>query len=66
LTKASHRIAEEMYKAQQSAGTPGGQGPADGNAGHAGTGPGGSSQSGGQGDVVDAEFVDVNDSKKPN
>jgi molecular chaperone DnaK len=65
LTKASHRIAETMYKAQQSAassagagapgaGAPGGTPGADG-----GHGPG-------QGDVVDAEFVDVDDSKKPN
>jgi molecular chaperone DnaK len=65
LTKASHRIAETMYKAQQSAsaagagaaGTPGSQGAASGD---------GKSASSGQGDVVDAEFVDVDDSKKPN
>jgi molecular chaperone DnaK len=58
LTKASHKIAETMYKAQQST------------AGRASAGAsgaaGGGSQSGGQGDVVDAEFVDVDDSKKPN
>jgi molecular chaperone DnaK len=67
LTKASHHVAEAMYKAQQSAGVPsqGAPGGADGNGpGHqAGQAPG---QSGGQGDVVDAEFVDVDDSKKPN
>jgi molecular chaperone DnaK len=63
LTKASHRIAETMYKSQQAAagsagaGAPGGQQP--------GGGPSGG-QAGGQGDVVDAEFVDVDDSKKPN
>src|SRR5271163_1019384 len=65
LTKASHRIAESMYKAQQSAsaagagaaGAPGSQGAASGD---------GKSPSSGQGDVVDAEFVDVDDSKKPN
>jgi molecular chaperone DnaK len=65
LTKASHRIAETMYKAQQSAsaagagaaGAPGSQGSAPGD---------GKSASSGQGDVVDAEFVDVDDSKKPN
>src|ERR1700735_2887977 len=65
LTKASHRIAETMYKAQQSAnaagagaaGAPGSQGAASGD---------GKSTSSGQGDVVDAEFVDVDDSKKPN
>jgi molecular chaperone DnaK len=62
LTKASHRIAEQMYKAQQAtagaAGTPGGgQGPSGG---------GSAPPPGGQGDVVDAEFVDVDESKKPN
>jgi molecular chaperone DnaK len=62
LTKASHRIAETMYKAQQSAsaagaGAAGAQGAPSGD---------GKSASSGQGDVVDAEFVDVDDSKKPN
>ena len=64
LTKASHRIAETMYKAQQSAasagagsaGAPGGQGQSSGDG----------KSSSGQADVVDAEFVDVDDSKKPN
>jgi molecular chaperone DnaK len=64
LTKASHRIAETMYKAQQSVasagagsqGAPGGQGQTSGDG----------KSSSGQGDVVDAEFVDVDDSKKPN
>src|SRR5579862_4781550 len=64
LTKVSHRIAETMYKAQQSAagasagsaGAPGGQGQSSGDG----------KSSSGQGDVVDAEFVDVDDSKKPN
>jgi molecular chaperone DnaK len=65
LTKASHRIAEWLYKAQQSAaGAAGGAqpgGPANGGAAadQAGHAPG-------QGDVVDAEFVDVDESKKPN
>jgi len=63
LTKASHRLAEALYKAQQAAGASAG-------AGGSSSGPssaGGSSSSGqGQGDVVDAEFVDVDDSKKPN
>jgi molecular chaperone DnaK len=55
LTKASHRVAEALYKAQQAA--PG--------AGAGGAPPEGSASQG-QGDVVDAEFVDVDDSKKPN
>jgi molecular chaperone DnaK len=65
LTKASHRIAESLYKAGQAA--------AAGSGGASGTGtPGGDGAAGGaggqhgQGDVVDAEFVDVDDSKKPN
>jgi molecular chaperone DnaK len=66
LTKASHRIAESLYKAQSAAGAqPGGAGPAGGNgapSGDAGQGAHGH----GQGDVVDAEFVDVDESKKPN
>src|SRR5271170_2608658 len=64
LTKASHHIAETMYKAQQAAGAaagaPGGaEGGASGGGAHGGN-------ASGQGDVVDAEFVDVDDSKKPN
>jgi molecular chaperone DnaK len=62
LTKASHHIAETMYKAQQASGAA------------AGASADGSTQAGGAGanntppqsDVVDAEFVDVDDTKKPN
>jgi molecular chaperone DnaK len=66
LTKASHRIAETLYKSQQAAGAS-----AAGNAGPSGSagGPeagGQQQQPGGQGDVVDAEFVDVDESKRPN
>jgi len=66
LTKASHRIAETLYKAQQSgaASAPGG-----GAGGGASGGPSsadGATKPGGQGDVVDAEFVDVDESKRPN
>jgi molecular chaperone DnaK len=67
LTKASHSIAESMYKAQQASAASSASGGAGG-PGHEGGSSGGasSSGSGGQGDVVDAEFVDVDDSKKPN
>jgi molecular chaperone DnaK len=62
LTKASHHIAETMYKAQQTAaGAAGAGAPGAGGSSSAGSAP-----SGGQGDVVDAEFVDVDDTKKPN
>jgi len=59
LTKVSHRIAETMYKAQQTAAGATASGAAGGSSTDSGP-------SGGQGDVVDAEFVDVDDSKKPN
>jgi molecular chaperone DnaK len=62
LTKASHHIAETMYKAQQTAAGAAGTGAP----GAGGSSSGGSAPSGGQGDVVDAEFVDVDDTKKPN
>jgi len=62
LTKALHHLGESLYKAQQAAGaaapgagTPGGSAPGQE------SGP-----NRGHGDVVDAEFVDVDESKKPN
>jgi molecular chaperone DnaK len=64
LTKALHRIGESLYKAQQAAGAASGAG--GGSQGHSGGGQAGSPPTGGQGDVVDAEFVDVDESKKPN
>src|SRR5579862_6753399 len=74
LTKISHTMAETMYKSQQaSAGSAAGAGaPGAGHDSGGASGPAGGSSgssagsSGGQGDVVDAEFVDVDDSKKPN
>jgi molecular chaperone DnaK len=62
LTKASHHIAESLYKAQSAAGAAGGAG----SPGGPGAGPSGDGTKSGQGDVVDAEFVDVDESKKPN
>jgi molecular chaperone DnaK len=69
LTKASHQVAEVLYKSQQGAagaGASGGGGgqATDGSAGGA-QGSGGSSGQG-QDNVVDAEFVDVDDTKRPN
>jgi len=58
LTTASHKLAEAMYK---SAGQPG-AGPAPGGDG-GGPKPGGDSGNKDKGDVVDAEFVDVDDKK---
>jgi molecular chaperone DnaK len=58
LTQASHKLAEAMYKQSTTQGPgAGGQGPTAGNDG------GGSSEKK-KDDVVDAEFVDVDDKKK--
>ncbi|MGB7131105.1 MAG: Hsp70 family protein, partial [Candidatus Sulfotelmatobacter sp.] len=61
LTAASHKLAEEMYKAAQAKGgpTPGGAGPTDGGAA-AGANGGGQKKDEG---VIDAEYVDVEDKK---
>ncbi|HXY26093.1 MAG TPA: molecular chaperone DnaK [Candidatus Acidoferrum sp.] len=66
VERALHKIAEELYKTQQTAGAAGQAGAAG-----AGAGPSGSSTSGGHeqkkpGDVIDAEYVDVDESKRPN
>jgi molecular chaperone DnaK len=63
LTKASHKLAEEMYKAAQAKGAPAG-GPGAGPTDGAGAAPG--SNGGGQKKdegVIDAEYVDVEDKK---
>ncbi len=63
LTAASHKLAEAMYKASsQEAGGGAAPGAAPGGDGAAGGQPGGDKKKGD--DVVDAEFVDVDDSKK--
>ncbi len=60
LTTASHKLAEAMYKSQSSAPNGAGPGPGAG----AGTGTAGAGQSEAPKDnVVDAEFVDVDDKK---
>jgi molecular chaperone DnaK len=63
LTKASHKLAEEMYKAAQAkapAGGPGGAAPTDGAGAGAGSNGGGQKKDEG---VIDAEYVDVEDKK---
>jgi molecular chaperone DnaK len=61
LTAASHKLAEQMYKATQAApgGTPG-AGPTPGAGGDAGTNGAGQKKDEG---VIDAEYVDVEDKK---
>ena len=69
LTKASHHIAETLYKSQQAAGASaaGNAGPGGAPGGQAGApGAGGQQPGGPQDNVVDAEFVDVDESKRPN
>jgi molecular chaperone DnaK len=58
LTQASHKLAEAMYKSSAQPGA----GPAPGGDG-AGPGAGPSGDGGKKDDVVDAEFVDVDDKK---
>ena len=60
LTQASHKLAEAMYKQSAS------QGPGTQGAGASGQGPGtdGAGSEKKKEDVVDAEFVDVDDKKK--
>ncbi|MGA7909740.1 MAG: Hsp70 family protein, partial [Candidatus Sulfotelmatobacter sp.] len=61
LTQASHKLAEEMYKAAQAKGGPAGGGP------NPGAAPGGDHSGNGQAKkdegVIDAEYVDVEDKK---
>jgi molecular chaperone DnaK len=59
LTKASHKLAEEMYKAAQAKG-PAAGGPTDGAAGPGANGASGQKKDEG---VIDAEYVDVEDKK---
>ena len=67
LTKASHQVAEVLYKSQAAAGAAGGAGaPGGGQAADGAAGGAQGSGAPGQDNVVDAEFVDVDDSKKPN
>jgi molecular chaperone DnaK len=68
VERSLHKIAEELYKTTQAAGAAGQAGAA------AGAGAGGSSSAGSgagaqekkPGDVIDAEYVDVDESKRPN
>jgi molecular chaperone DnaK len=64
LERATHVVAEAMYKATAAA-----AGQAQGSPGPSGDGASSEpkqNQGPAQGDVIDAEFVDVDDSKKPN
>jgi molecular chaperone DnaK len=67
VERSLHKIAEELYKTSQAAGAAGQTGAA------AGAGAGGGSSAGSSGaqekkpgDVIDAEYVDVDETKRPN
>jgi molecular chaperone DnaK len=65
LDNASHKLAEVLYKTAQASGAQAGAGgPADGTSGSAPKGGPGSTPP--EGEVIDAEYVDVDESKKPN
>jgi molecular chaperone DnaK len=66
VEKVLHRMAEELYKKTQTAEA--GQAGAAAGAGAGASQPGGSGAQGGNkpGDVIDAEYVDVDDKNKPN
>ncbi len=68
LTKASHQVAEVLYKSQAAAGAAGGAAGSGGAQSTDGAAGGAQGAGGGQGqdNVVDAEFVDVDESKRPN
>ncbi|MGB7728815.1 MAG: molecular chaperone DnaK [Candidatus Acidiferrum sp.] len=67
VEKSLHKMAEELYKKSQAAGAEqagaAGAGAAGGSSSTGGGAPGGGSK---PGDVIDAEYVDVDDNKKPN
>jgi molecular chaperone DnaK len=63
LEAASHKLAEVLYKTAQAAGAQPGGGPSDGaSGGGASSGPAPAPE----GEVIDAEYVDVDETKKPN
>jgi molecular chaperone DnaK len=63
LDSASHKLAEVLYKSAQATGqAAGGPGSSDGGSGGAKGGPGKAPE----GEVIDAEYVDVDETKKPN
>jgi molecular chaperone DnaK len=66
LERASHTLAETLYKTAQASGAQAGAaGSSDGGPGAPG-GPRSGSSSPPPGEVIDAEYVDVDESKKPN
>ena len=65
LERASHSLAETLYKTAQASGAQAGAGSSDGGTGTPG-GPNPGAGSPPPGEVIDAEYVDVDETKKPN
>ena len=65
LEGASHKLAEVLYRASAAAGAAGGAGTPGAQSGGP-QGQGTEGQKRGEGEVIDAEYVDVDESKKPN
>jgi hypothetical protein len=65
LEGVSHKLAEVLYRSSAAAGAAGGQGAPGGAAGGQPT-EGSAGQKRGEGEVIDAEYVDVDETKKPN
>jgi len=62
VERTLHKLAETLYKANEA-----GKGQADAaSAGASGGSAAGAAQSNKPGDVIDAEYVDVDESKRPN
>ena len=68
MERSLHKIAEELYKTQAASGQAEHAGAAGAGAGPSGGGTTGSGSAPGKkpGDVIDAEYVDVDESKRPN
>jgi molecular chaperone DnaK len=69
LERSLHKIAEDLYKSTQAAGGAEQAGAAAGagaGAAGSGAGPAGGAPGGKPGDVIDAEYVDVDENKRPN
>jgi molecular chaperone DnaK len=68
IEKSLHKMAEELYRNQQATGAQAGAAGAGAGQAPGQSSTGGGAQSGGQkpGDVIDAEYVDVDEDKKPN
>jgi molecular chaperone DnaK len=69
VERSLHKIAEELYKTTQAAGgaeQAGAAGAGAGAGGSSSAGPSGGAQEKKPGDVIDAEYVDVDESKRPN